>query len=141
MVAKRGSGVTISRGDAASPEVFTKIGDVQNATLTINGSPIDITTGDDVDGNGEIWQAFITGPKNLSVSASGITNAFLPMQTVYNDFAIGGIKNYEIVVPNIGTWTVAMIVGDMDFPGPYDGPSEFNLTLQANGAPAFVAET
>lgn len=141
MVAKRGSGVTISRGDAASPEVFTKVGDVQNATVSINGQPIDITTGDNVDGNDEIWQVFITGPKNFSISADGITNAFLPMQTVYNDFATGGIANYEIVVPNIGTWTVAMIVADMEFQGPYDGASGFSMTLQANGSPTFVAET
>lgn len=140
MVAKRGSDVTISRGDAASPEVFTAVGAVQNCTPSISGDPIDVTTGDDVVA-GEIWRTHITGVKDFEVSCDGITKAFLPMQTIYNDFATGAITNYEIVVPNIGTWTVAMIVGSMDFPGPYDGPSGFSLTLKANGAPTFVAET
>ncbi len=140
MVAKRGSDLTIKRGNAASPEVFTQVGAIQTSTLTINGNPIDVTTADDV-AAGEIWRTNITGVKDFSVSANGITKSFLPMQTIYAAFANGTVENYEIAVPNIGTWTVAMIVGDMDFPGPYDGAAEFSFTLVANGAPTFVAET
>lgn len=140
MVAKRGSSLTIKRGDGASSESFTQVGSVQTSTLTINGNPIDVTTADDVVA-GEIWRTHITGVKDFSVSASGITKNFLPMQSIYAAFAGGTVENYEITVPNIGTWTVAMIVGDMDFPGPYDGASEFSFTLVANGAPTFVAET
>lgn len=141
MVAKRGSGLKIKRTNSDSPETFTAIGDVQNATLNIGGNPIDITTGDNLDENDEIWQVFLTGPKNISVSANGISNAFLPIQTVYNDFATGASTNYQIVVPNVGTWEMTMIVSDMEFAGPYDGPAGFSLTLQASGNPTFTAET
>lgn len=141
MVAKRGSELTISRGDGASPEVFTQVGDVQNATLTINGNAIEITTGDDVDGNGEIWRTYLTGPKDFSVQANGISNAFLPIQTVYDDYATGAFTNYEIAVPNVGTYTLSMIVDTMEFTGNYDGAAGFSVTLRASGAPAFVAAT
>jgi len=141
MAAIRGSALLIKRGDGGSPEVFTTVGAIQSSTLTINGNPIEVTTGDDVDLNNEIWQTFITGPKNFTVAANGISKAFLPVQSIYSDFATGAIVNYEVVVPNVGTWTAAFIVGDMSFDGPYDGVTGFNLTLQMAGAPAFVAET
>lgn len=141
MPAIRGSALLIKRGDGASSEVFTTVGALQSSTVTINGDPIEVTTADDVDVNDEIWRTFITGPKTLSVSGNGIAKAFLPVQTVYNDFATGAVSNYELVVPNVGTFTAAMIVGSMTFEGPYDGVTGFSLDLQAAAAPTFVAET
>lgn len=141
MPAQRGSKLLIKRGDGADPEVFTTVGALQNSTLNINGNPINVTTGDDVDGNDEIWQTYITGPKDLSVSGNGIGKDLEPLQSVYDDFATGTIRNYEIVVPNLGTFTLAMIVSNMVFEGPYDGAQGFSLELQSAGAPTFVAET
>lgn len=140
MAAVRGSKLLIKRGDGAATEAFTTVGALQNATLALNGNPIDVTTADDVDGNDEIWQTFITGMKSLSVSGNGIGKAQEPIQSVYSDFAIGEITNYQIVVPHLGTFTVAMIVGNMEFSGPHDGVLGFSLSLQSAAAPTFVAE-
>jgi TP901-1 family phage major tail protein len=141
MAAQRGSKLLIKRGDGADPEVFTTVGALQSSTWSINGNPIDVTTADDVDTNGEIWQTFITGPKSGTISGNGIGKAFEPIQSLYDDFATGVIRNMEIVVPNVGTWTAAFVITDMTFEGPYDGASGFSLTLQLSGAPVFVAET
>lgn len=140
MAAARGSKLLIKRGDGAPSETFTTVGSLQNATLNINGSPIEVTTADDIDGNDEIWRTYITGPKDLGVSGNGISKAFQPVQAVYNDFATGAITNYQIVVPNVGTFELAMIVGSMSFEGPYDGVTGFNLELQSAAAPTFTAE-
>jgi TP901-1 family phage major tail protein len=140
MAAVRGSNLLIKRGDGASPEVFTAVGALRNATLSINGNPIDVTTSDDVDGNNEIWLSRITGVKDLSVSGDGVAKALEPVQSVYEDFALGTITNYQVVVPFVGTFTVAMIVGSMTFEGPYDGAATFSLELSSAAAPTFVAE-
>lgn len=141
MSAKRGGTLLVKRGDGESSEVFTTVGAIRNATLNINGSPIDVTTVDDVDANNEIWRASITGLKELSISGDGIGKAIEPIQSVYEDFANGTITNYEIVVPYVGTWTVAMIVTEMSFEGPYDGALTFSLGLASAAAPTFEAET
>ncbi|MEO1602254.1 MAG: phage tail tube protein [Pseudomonadota bacterium] len=141
MAAVRGTEVLIKRGNGADPEVFTTVGAIRNATITINGNPIDVTTADDVDGNNEIWRTSITGVKDFSISGDGVAKALLPVQTVYNDFATGAITNYEVVAKWFGTWTVAMIVTNMTIEGPYDGAETFSIELQAAGAPTFVAET
>ena len=141
MAAKRGSLLLIKRGDGADPEVFTSVGALRNGNVTFDGNPIDVTTSDDVDGSNEIWSAFITGVKGMSISGDGVGKAIEPVQSVYEDFASGAITNYEIVVPHVGTWTVAMVVTNMTFDGPFDGAVTFNLSMQAAGAPTFVAET
>lgn len=142
MSAERGSKLLIKRGAGdGPPETFTTVGALQSSTLNINGDPIEVTTADDIDVNEEIWRTFITGPKTLSVSGNGIGKDLQPIQSVYNDFATGGIVNYEIVVPNLGAFTLPMIVGSMTFEGPYDGVSGFTIDLQSAGAPTFVAET
>lgn len=142
MPAQRGSKLLIKRGDGATPtEAFTTVGALQNASLSINGNPIEVTTSDDVDVNDEIWRSYITGPKDLSVSGNGIGKDLEPIQSVYNDFATGAITNYEIVVPNLGTFTLPIIVGNMEFTGQFDNAQGFSITLQSAGAPTFVAET
>lgn len=141
MSAKRGGTLLVKRSNSDSPETFTTIGAIRNATLSINGSPIDVTTVDDVDGNDEIWRASITGVKEMTISGDGIGKAIEPIQSVYEDFATGAQTNYEIVVPYVGTWTVTMIITEMSFEGPYDGALTFSFSMTAAAAPSFVAET
>jgi predicted secreted protein len=140
MVAKRGSELKLLRGDGATPtEVFTLVGAVQTTNWSKTGAPINVTTGDDVDVNGEIWETFITGPKNGTFTASGIAKSLLPIQSIEDDFRTGAIVNYQIDVPNVGVDTAAFVVTDLSYEGPYDGVCSFNLTLQLAGAPTFVA--
>lgn len=141
MPAVRGSSLLVKRGDGASPEVFTTVGALRNATLTINGNPIDVTTADDLDGNNEIWRAMITGVKDFQISGDGVAKAIEPAQSVYEDFAAGTLRNFQVIVPYIGTWELPMVVTNMTFEGPYDGAATFSLELQSAGAPTFTAET
>lgn len=142
MPAVRGSNLLVKRGNGdGPPETFTTIGAIQNATLNLNGESIEVTTGDDVDVNNAIWRTFIHGPKELSVSGNGIGKALEPLQSIYNDWATDQFTDYEIVVPNLGTFTVTMIVESMEFIGPYDGVQGFSFSLKSSAAPAFVAET
>jgi len=142
MTAKRGSELLVKRGDGASPEVFTTVGALRTKSLTLNGNAINTTTADDVDGNDEIWNTYITGPKDFAVSGSAIIKLANKTQTqaIYNAFATGTIENYQIVVPYLGTFTVATIIDDFSFEAAYDDVVQFNLSIRANQAPTFVAE-
>jgi len=141
MSAKRGGTLLVKRSNGDSPETFTTVGAIRNASLSINGSPIDVTTVDDVDGNNEIWRTSITGLKDLSISGDGIGKAIEPIQSFYEDFAAGTLTNYQIVVPYVGTWEASMIITEMTFEGPYDGVLSFSFGMAAASAPTFTAET
>lgn len=142
MAAERGSKLIIRRGDGATPtENFTKVGSVQNATFRANNNVIDVTTGDDVDVNDEIWQSFITGAKNVTIAANGIAKNFLPIQDIWDDYEQGRSANYEVVVPNLfNPLTAAFLVADFEGDGPYDGAGGFSITLQMSGPPASVVK-
>lgn len=137
MVAKRGSELLLKRYNGST---YVTFGAMQSATLSINGNPIDVTTADDVDVNNEIWRSRITGVKELSVSGNGIAKAIEPAQSVYEDFALGNVVSYQVIVPYIGTFQLDMIVASMDFGGQYDGAADFRIELQSAGAPTFTPE-
>lgn len=142
MSAKRGSELLIKRGDGADPEVFTTVAAIRSGTLNLNGNKINVTTADDIDANDEIWNTYITGPKEFSFSGEAIAKAGnkTQVQSLYDDFATGTVTNYEVVVPYLGTFTVAMIVDNFSYNAPYDDVLSFSIGISASAAPTFVAE-
>lgn len=143
MTAVRGSELLVKRGAGdGPPETFATLAALRTKSLTIGGNKINVTTADDIDANDQIWNTFISGAKDFSISGEAIAKANnkTQVQAVYDDFATGVVTNYEIVVPYLGTFTVAMIVDEFSFNAPYDDVLSFNLGLSANGAPTFVAE-
>lgn len=139
MAATKGPSMLIKRGDGASPEVFTTVGAMRTKGLSLNSNPIDITTDDDVDGNNVVWQTFLSGINSMSVSGDGIGKAIEPLQSITEDLLQGNLNNYQIVVPNIGTFEANMIVESVDFNAAHDGVVEFSLSMRNNEAVAFTA--
>jgi predicted secreted protein len=133
----------LKRGDGASPEVFTTVGALRTKALTIDGNPVDATTDDDADGNNVVWRVFEGGVHGFEITASGVakTTNKTTVQAVYNDFATNAVTNYQVVVPIFGTWSLPVVIGSMTINGAYDDIVNFDITIQANGAPTFVAET
>ncbi|MEO1720957.1 MAG: phage tail tube protein [Pseudomonadota bacterium] len=142
MTAQRGNKLLVKKGNGADPEVFTTIGALRTKGLQLAGNPINVTTDDDVDANDEIWNVFITGPKGMTISGDGIGKASnkAQLQAAYVDFSQGNLHNYEIVVPNLGTFTAAMYVTNMEFNGDYQDVITFTLELTLAQAPSFAAE-
>lgn len=139
MSAKRGDNLVIKRYDGAS---YVTVGSLRTKTLNLNGNRINVTTDDDVDANSEIWNTYITGPKDLIVEGEAIIKAASKtlVQAIYDDFATGTLTDYQVIVPKLGTFEVAMIVDSFSQNAAYDNVISFNLTLAAAAAPTFTAE-
>jgi predicted secreted protein len=132
----------LKRGDGGGPEVFTVVGALRAKTLTADGGQIDVTTDDDKDANGVLWSVFETGVHSFELTASGVAKltAKTDLQAMYDDFATGAVANYQVVVPFLGTWEVALVVTNMTIPAQHDQEITFDTTLVANGAPVFTPE-
>ena len=76
----------------------------------------------------------------LGVRKLRIGKAIEPVQSLYEDFADGVLRNIEVTVPYVGTWVAPMIVQNLQFEGPYEGAVTFTLTLESAGAPDFTPE-
>lgn len=139
MTAKRGNELVIKRWDGAT---FVTVGALRTKSLTLNGNSIDVTTDDDVDGNNQIWRTRISGVKDFSVEGEGIAklaNKAL-VQAVYNDFALGTVTDYQVVVPYLGTFECGMIVSNMSNSASYDDVITFSLAIEAAEAPTHTPE-
>lgn len=118
MVAQKGKEFLMLLGDAATPEVFTKIGGQRSTDLKINNEFIDTTNKDS-----DQWRQLIEGGiRSFSSSGNGVFVADTPGKNAIDAALNGHIKNYQIFVPGLGT-----------FEGPF-GISEFSITGENNGA-------
>lgn len=140
MAAYRGSQLLLQIGDGSSPETFSDLGGIRNWTLTLNGNPIDVTTVDDEDANGVIWQANISGVRTLSVSGEYLIKSenateARALAAAFND---GTADNYKLTIPTVGNYVVPMLVTEFTQSGAYDGVVTGQITLSSAGAPTYT---
>jgi TP901-1 family phage major tail protein len=140
MAAKRGTTLLIQRGDGELSETFETVSALRNAEVNFNGESIDVTTMDDLDVNNEIWRARITGVKDIVISADGLGKTVAGVQGITEDYLLGQITNYRVVIPYVGAFTAPFIVTNKTDNGAYDGALSFSISIESAGAPTFTAE-
>lgn len=138
MAAKRGSSILWKRHDGTS---MVTLGSLQSKSVSFDGGDIDITTDDEVDANGEVWGAVLSGTKTISISGTLIAKAQQPIQGLYDDYARGLTPNHELVLPYLGVFTVPMLISSLNPDGEVNGVYQYTVSARNNGAPTFVAET
>ena len=138
MAAQLGDGLVLKIGDAASPEVFTALVGLRPTSFTINEEPIDITNKDSTND----WREQMRGGvRSMSLSGGGVfldsavdetvrTNVFDNSQT---------IRNWQVIVPDFGTFQVAAIVTEYGFEGDNQSEVDFSVSLESAGAVTFEA--
>jgi len=141
MAKQLGRSFLLKIGDGASPEVFSALAGINSKSLTINNSSIDVTTPDASSPGGALFSASLNGLKSVSVSGDGIfldETAEARMNTVA--MAADPEANFEIVVPDFGTYAGAFKITSLDFGGETEGGVTFSLSLESNGEVTFTAD-
>ncbi len=126
--------------DAATPE-FEVIAALRSKTLTINNNPVDVTTPDPITPEGPLWTELLNGATSVSVTGSG----YSVKQSAETDLATLSLsgdarKEFQIVVPNIGTFEGDFMVATTEVGGEQEDGVTFGLTLNSAGAVEFTAE-
>lgn len=140
MAKKLGRALLVKIGDGGGTEVFTNLCGLNSKTLTINNSSIDVTTPDCATPGGALWTETLSGLKNVSVSGDGFfedSASELRMNTV----AMGAdnICNFQIVVPDFGTYAGAFRIASLEFGGETEGGVTYSVSLESSGAVTFTA--
>jgi len=140
MAKQLGRALLVKIGDGEVSEAFTNLCGLNSKSLTINNSSIDVTTPDCTTPEGALWTATLNGLKNISVSGDGYfedSTAEARMNTV----AMGADNacNFQIVVPDFGTYAGAFRIASLDFGGETEGGVTYSLSLESNGAVTFTA--
>lgn len=140
MAKQLGRALLVKIGDGEVSETFSNLCGLNSKTLTINNTSIDVTTADCTTPEGTLWTETLAGLKNVSVSGDGFfedstTEARAHTVALQND----NKANFEIVMPDFGTYAGAFRIASMEFGGETEGGVTYSLSLESTGAVTFTA--
>lgn len=140
MAKQKGRALLVKIGDGADPEVFSNLCGLNSKSLSINNTSIDVTTPDCTTPEGALWTETLNGLKNVSVSGDGFfedSTAEARANTVA--MQADNQANFEIVVPDFGTYAGAFRIDTLAFGGETEGGSTYSFALSSTGAVTFTA--
>ena len=113
---------------------------LNSKSFTLNNSSIDVTTPDCTTPEGALYTQTLAGLKNASVSGDGFfedstTEARMNTVAMSNDNS----TNFEIVIPDFGTYAGAFRITSLEFGGETEGGVTYSVALESTGAITFTA--
>jgi TP901-1 family phage major tail protein len=135
MAAQKGSALLLKIGNAGSPETFTTIGGLRSTSITMNDEAVDVTNKDS-----SAVRALLAngGVQSTSVSGSGVFTDAASEETLRGKFGAATFSNFQILVPDFGTYTGAFMVSSLEYSGEYNGEVTYSVTLESSGAITFA---
>jgi TP901-1 family phage major tail protein len=140
MAKQLGRSFLLKVGDGAASEVFTALAGINSKSITINNSSIDVTTPDASSPGGVLFAQSLNGLKSMSVSGDGIfldETAEARLNTVA--MQADPVANFELVVPDFGTFAGEFRVASLEFGGETEGGVTFSVSLESNGTVTFTS--
>jgi len=140
MAKQLGRSFLLKVGDGAASEVFTALAGINSKSITINNSSIDVTTPDASSPGGVLFAQSLNGLKSMSVSGDGIfldETAEARLNTVA--MQADPVANFEMVVPDFGTFAGEFRVASLEFGGETEGGVTFSVSLESNGTVTFTS--
>lgn len=113
---------------------------LNSKSLTLNNSSIDVTTPDCTSPEGALYTETLAGLKNVAVSGDGFfedSTAEARMNTVA--MANDNKTDFEIVVPDFGTYAGAFRIASLEFGGETEGGVTYSVSLESTGTVTFTA--
>ena len=121
-------------------EAFTAIAGLNSKSITINNSAIDVITPDATTPGGALWASNLNGLKSMSISGDGIFLDESAQEGRLNTIAMQAdpVANFELVVPDFGTYSGEFRVTSLEFGGETEGAATFSLSLESNGTVTYA---
>ena len=135
MAAQNGSGLLLKIGDGASPEAFTTVGGLRSTSITLNDEAVDVTTKDS-----SSLRALLAngGVQTISISGSGVFTDAASETTLRGKFGASSFSNFQVIIPDFGTYTGAFMVASLEYAGEYNGEVTYSVTLESSGTITFA---
>ena len=135
MAAQKGAALLVKLGNGASPEVFTTIAGLRSTSITLNDEPVDITNKDSSGTRTLLSQG---GVQSYSISGSGVFLDAAGDDTLRQKFGASTYANYQVIVPDFGTFTGPFMVASLEYAGEYNGEVTYSITLESAAGVTFA---
>ena len=140
MAAQKGSALLLKIGAdataAASADTYTTVGGLRSTGITMNDEAVDVTT---KDSSGIRELLANGGVQTCSIAGSGVFTDAASETTLKNAFGGANFANFEIIIPNFGTYQGKFMVASLEYTGEYNGEATYSVSLENSGAFAFTA--
>jgi predicted secreted protein len=130
-------------GDGADPVVYSILCGLNTRDLQLDGDTIDVTT-IPCDGLGsQVWREKMAGISQVSFSGKGyFESKAQSVKLVDLKMTGGSIDDFQVIVPNLGTFTGKFIIDSLGLGGEVGGGAVTQeLSLSSTGRITFLAET
>ena len=114
----------------------TTVGVMRAKSIKIDTESVDVTN----DGSGR-WRELLSGAgvRSMTVSGNGIFDDTASQNAVLTNKLAGTQVAWEIIVPQLGTFTAPFHIASLEFAGDANKEVTFSLTLESAGAIVYVA--
>ena len=140
MAAQKGSALLLKIGAdataAASSDTYTTVGGLRSTGIKMNDEAVDVTT---KDSSGIRELLANGGVQTCSISGSGVFTDAASETTLKNAFGGANFANFEVIIPNFGTYKGKFMVASLEYTGEYNGEATYSVSLENSGAFAFTA--
>ena len=142
MAAQKGLDLLLKINTAAvgSTPAFATVGGLRSTSITLNEESVDATS---KDSSGQRTLLAGGGVQSVSMSGSGIFTDSATEVLMRTTFAAqsGGsavFKNYQIIVPGLGTFTGFFQITSLEYSGEYNGEATYSVSLESSAAVIFA---
>ena len=140
MAAQKGSALLLKIGAdataAPASDTYTTVGGLRSTGISMNDEAVDVTT---KDSSGVRELLANGGIQTCSVSGSGVFTDAASETTLKNAFGGSNFANFEIVIPDFGTYKGKFMVASLEYTGEHNGEATYSVTLENSGAFAFTS--
>ena len=136
MAAQKGKAILI-KVDTNGAGTFGTIGGMRSKSITLNKETVDVTDSDST----EQWRELLTGAgvKTCSISGSGVFKDSANEALIKTNFMTDVIADYQINVPDFGTFEGPYDITSIEYSGEYNGEAQFSMSFESAGQITFTA--
>lgn len=137
MAGQRGRDVLIKISDGGTPESFQTLAGIRSSELELNQQAVDATSADSPEG----WRELLAnaGLKAMRVRGRGLFKDAASDARMRAIFFAGDIARWQLVVPDLGSFTGPFQIARLNWGGTHDGEATFSVELQSAGALSYGA--
>lgn len=139
MAAQKGSALLLKIGAdntaSAASDTYTTVGGLRSTSITMNEEAVDVTT---KDSSGIRELLANGGVQSLSISGSGVFTDAASETTLRSAFGASDFHNFQVIIPDFGTYTGEFMVASLEYAGEYNGEVTYSITLENSGAFTFA---
>lgn len=139
MAAQKGAALLLKIGAdntaSAASDTYTTVGGLRSTSISMNEEAVDVTS---KDSSGIRELLANGGVQTVSISGSGVFTDAASETTLRSAFGASDFHNFQVIIPDFGTYTGEFMVASLEYAGEYNGEVTYSVTLESSGTVTFA---